>query len=362
MAMNEGRSLSDRDQGQGLSRRGFVRTAGATAFAASISLPSTEPPSILGDESARAAALSDPKFSPLEETPIVRLFRALTSEQRSRLCFPFEHPLRTRVANHWAIVKSTIGDLSPDQQALCRQIFKRLCSEDGHARFLRQMNDDAGGFDNYHVALFGVPETNQPFEWVLTGRHITLRANGHGHEWAAVCGPIFYGHAVAGHDQGQGRVQHRSDHAGNVWWYQAEQADAFLASLDERQRAHAHGFTPSESKLAASSHLRSDPRESQGLAGADLNGIQKQTIQQLLENLVRPFRSFEVSEIQSCLCNVNGVDALRFTFYPPTGRHVQRDGQTWVAWKLEGSTFTWYFHPGPHVHSWFTLKSQADRP
>ena len=65
---------------------------------------------------------------------------------------------------------------------------------------MKQMDDDAGGFDAYHVAVFGEPGTDKPFEWVLTGRHDTLRADGNSVEGAAFGGPIFYGHAADGHD------------------------------------------------------------------------------------------------------------------------------------------------------------------
>ena len=51
---------------------------------------------------------------------------------------------------------------------------KNLCSEDGYERFMKQMDDDAGGFEAYHVAVFGEPGTDKPFEWVLSGRHDTL--------------------------------------------------------------------------------------------------------------------------------------------------------------------------------------------
>ena len=50
------------------------------------------------------------------------------------------------------------------------------------------------------MAVFGEPGTDKPFEWVLTGRHDTLRADGNSVEGAAFGGPIFYGHAADGHD------------------------------------------------------------------------------------------------------------------------------------------------------------------
>ena len=110
---------------------------------------------------------------------------------------------------------------------------KNLCSEDGYERFMKQMDDDAGGFEAYHVAVFGEPGTDKPFEWVLTGRHDTLRADGNSVEGAAFGGPIFYGHAADGHDNEDAK------HTNNVWWYQGEQANKIFQTLDDKQQAQA---------------------------------------------------------------------------------------------------------------------------
>ena len=98
---------------------------------------------------------------------------------------------------------------------------------------MKQMEDDAGGFDAYHVAVFGEPGTDKPFEWVLTGRHDTLRADGNSVEGAAFGGPIFYGHAADGH------FNEDAKHTNNVWWYQGEQANKIFQTLDDKQKAQA---------------------------------------------------------------------------------------------------------------------------
>src|SRR5262249_38728699 len=142
-----------------------------------------------------------------------RFFQSLKPEQRKAICFPFNHVKRLQVANNWKIVDPTIGDLTLEQQALCQEIFKNLCSEDGYDRFRKQMQEDYGGFSQYHVAGFGEPGTDKPFEWVLSGRHDTLRADGNSVAGAAFGGPIFYGHASHSFDED-------AAHTDNVWWYQ----------------------------------------------------------------------------------------------------------------------------------------------
>src|SRR5205814_551249 len=128
------------------SRREFVRTLGTAMLAASV------PVSGPSNEVAAPAAM-EPSSLSTAETPIVRFYESLKDEQRTLLCFPFDHPKCSQVYNNWAIVQPTICDLSQEQQALCRTIFRNLCSEEGYERFQRQMDDDYGGFESYHVAF-----------------------------------------------------------------------------------------------------------------------------------------------------------------------------------------------------------------
>ncbi len=176
-----------------VSRREFVRSIGAAVAAA------TAVPLLGGSRAFAAAGETGPSPSSPAETAVARFYKTLKGDQRKLICFPFDHPLRSKVQNNWAIVKPQIKDMSKEQQALCREIFKNLCSEDGYERFMRQMEDDYDGFESYHVAVFGEPGSDKPFEWVLSGRHDTLRADGNSVAGAAFGGPIFYGHAADGH-------------------------------------------------------------------------------------------------------------------------------------------------------------------
>ena len=132
-----------------VSRRQFVKTVGAGMLAASV-------PIIGRPALAAGPGKTGPTPSALAETAVARFYKTLSDEQRKLLCFPFDHPLRSAVKNNWAIVKPMISDMKPDQKALCREIMKNLCSEEGYERFMRQMDDDSpNGFDDYHVAVFG---------------------------------------------------------------------------------------------------------------------------------------------------------------------------------------------------------------
>ena len=290
-------------------RRAFVKAAGATLLTSSVPRP-------VG-KLARASPDGPDSSAPVE-TSVARFYRTLSADQRAQICFPSDHPLRSKARNNWAIVKPSIGDMTGEQKALCLEVFKGLCSEEGHTRFRRQMVDDQGGFERYHVAIFGEPGTTKPFEWVLTGRHVTLRADGSREGGASCVGPIFFGHGA--------------DRPSNVWSDLDRRANAIFEALDDHQKAEAVS-------------TGNEP----GLVVAGLDGSRKRMVQQLLEGLRMPFRALEAEEIQKCLRDPSGADTLRLTFFE---ERDAGDDQARHIWKLEGPAFAWYFHGSPHVHSW----------
>ena len=149
---------------------------------------------------------------------------------------------------------------------------------------MKQMEDDDGGFENYHVAVFGEPGTDKPFEWVLTGRHDTLRADGNSVEGAAFGGPIFYGHAADGH------FNEDAKHTNNVWWYQGEQANKIFKTLDDKQKAQAL-VAKAEADDAKTIQLKGDQLAETGLAVAGLDGSAKGDGPQAAREDAQPFRA-----------------------------------------------------------------------
>ncbi len=327
-----------------LSRRDLLRTLSAGVLAGSVPL--------LGQTAAARAGQDKvgPSASERAETAVARFYTSLSKDQRQRICFPFNHPLRSVVKNNWAIVDPSIGDMNKDQQALCREIMKGLCSDEGYERFMKQMSDDeADGFAAYHVAVFGEPGTDKPFEWVLTGRHDTLRADGNSLEGAAFGGPIFYGHAADGH------FNEDAKHTNNVWWYQGEQANKIFQTLDDKQQAEAL-INKGEEDDSRSVQLKGPKLAPRGLAVAGLDSQQKEMVRVLLEMMLRPFRACDALEVQECLASAGGPDKLRLTYFKEGDIGQDR---IWDIWKLEGPAFAWYFRGSPHVHTWLNVARKA---
>ena len=112
--------------------------------------------------------------------------------------------LRTRVANNWDITEHFVIDndfYTKDQQQIIREIFEGIINPEWHERIDKQLEDDAGGYGEQNsIAIFGKPGSDK-FEFVMTGRHMTIRCDGNSADHVAFGGPIFYGHAADDFDE-----------------------------------------------------------------------------------------------------------------------------------------------------------------
>jgi len=287
------------------------------------------------------------------ETLAARLHASLTPAQRTKVCFPWDyrHPkfglLRTRVGNNWNATEPAVKSefYTQDQQQLVREIFESLIEPDWHARFDKQLEDDTGGFGHEQsIALIGEPGSGT-FQFLLTGRHMTLRCDGDSAEHVAFGGPIFYGHDAGGFNEEQ-------DHPGNVFWPQAVAANGVYAMLDGRQRALAlvNGL-PKETAIGFRA-----ANAAAGIPVSELSPDQRAELERVLGILLEPYRTADRDEVRGCLAKQGGLDRCRLAFYKQGD--IGNDG-VWDNWRLEGPAFVWHFRGAPHVHVWVNI---ADTP
>jgi hypothetical protein len=331
-----------------LSRRRFLAGTAASA-AGALSLPAGSG-RLLGDEPAIGPAGA----AQTSETLAGMLHASLSPQQREKVCVPWDHVhpkyglLRTRVANNWKATEPDVaGDFfSGDQQRLIRDIFEQLIAPEWHARFDKQLEDDTGGFGHdQSIALIGEPGSGR-FQFLLTGRHMTLRCDGDSADHVAFGGPIFYGHDAGGDTE-------EPTHPGNVFWSQAVAANGVFAMLDGRQRSQALvDILPRENTVA----FRGHGSAASGLLLSDLSTDQRAEMERVLGLLLEPFRAADRSEARKCLDTQGGLDACRLAFYRPGD--LGKDG-VWDCWRLEGPSFVWHFRGSPHVHVWVNI---ADTP
>ena len=298
-----------------------------------------------------AAAHPSPKDT--SETLAAQLYKSLTEEQRSLLCFAFDHPLREKVDNNWLITKKPIAEtLKADQQDLVQQIFRHLHAPEFADRAMAQMVHDSEGkgFNGgTSVALFGHPQTGK-FEFVLTGRHCTRRCDGDAVAGAAFGGPIFYGHQAGNKDA------EAADHPGNIFWHQAKKVNEIFQALDGGQRAIA--LIDGEGRGERATQTVKLTGQKAGLAGirvGDLAKDQQGLVQGVMRELLSPFRKPDAEEAMK-LVQAQGLENLSLAFFKQ--QDVGNDG-VWDVWQIEGPNMLWYFRGEPHVHCWVHIRDRS---
>ncbi|MFN4919511.1 MAG: DUF3500 domain-containing protein [Planctomyces sp.] len=311
-------------------RRGFVK---GLAAAAALVLPG---------RSLQAGLYSGPSRTSAAETAVTELYRTLTDDQKKVLCLPFDHEKRHRISANWHVTEPTLGQqnfFTSMQRELTTRIVRGLCSEEGYARLTRQMDEDAGGLHEFSVAFFGVPgDEAQPFEFMLTGRHLTLRADGNTVDRAAFGGPIIYGH-----DQVDPVASK------NIYYYQTQQTDAVFRSLTADQAAKALvAQAPAETAV----QLQGDAGKFAGIQVGELSAEQKQQVEQALKVLLAPYRTEDVSEVMDIVKSSGGMDQLHMAFY---SQGDLSGDKTWDIWRVEGPSFVWHYRGAPHVHAYINI-------
>lgn len=327
-------------------RRTFLERAGMSTLAAGAGL--CLPASLAHAAPAQAVAKSSPP-----ESMVKLLYDSFTPGQREAVCFAWDHQdadrglLRTRVANNWDITDHTVNDnfYTKDQRAMIRSIFEGLYHPEWVERIDRQLAEDSDGYGEQNsIAIFGEPGSDM-FEFVMTGRHMTIRCDGNSAEHVAFGGPIFYGHA------GQS-FEEEPDHPGNVFWHQAMEANALYQALDGKQQqlALVKQGLPDESNVG----FRGAEGAFQGIPVTELSSDQRERVQKVIRKLVEPYRQGDRDEVLECLKVQGGLDACHLAFYQEND--IGDDG-VWDNWRLEGPSFVWHYRGAPHVHVWVNVAS-----
>ncbi len=314
----------------GIDRRSFVRTVGAAAVVAA------------------AAPLFDYRFahaapSPTSaaETAVGRFYQSLSDEQKKTIGFEFDHELRRRINANWHITKPVVSSdfYTKDQKALVNEIVKNITTADGYERLKEQTEYDDGGIEAYSVAVFGEPGKGK-FQFELTGRHLTLRADGDSVDKAAFGGPIVYGHG-------------EESAKDNVFHYQTKQVNEVFNALDSKQHAAA---LVAKAPVESSVDLQGSKGKFPGIAVSELTADQKALVEKTLKTLLGPYREEDRDEVMAILKESGGLDKLHFAFYQQGD--LDND-KVWDIWRVEGPSFVWHFRGAPHVHAYVNIALTA---
>jgi len=309
-----------------LDRRMFLHTLGGAAAglaAATLWTP--------------VGAFAAPTPQSAAETAVGRLYQSLSAEQKKVLVFPFEHDLRKRISANWHITKPTIREdfYTDAQRKIITEIIRNVTSPEGYERLDKAAEFDDGGFGGYSLAIFGTPGEGK-FQFELTGRHLTLRADGNSVDKAAFGGPIVYGHG-------------EETAKDNLYLYQTKQVNEVFKALDPKQAEVALLKTaPKEAEVQIQGAGKTYP----GIAVSQLSPDQRALVEKTLKTLLAPYRAEDVDEVFAILKETGGLDQLHLAFYQQGD--LDNDRQ-WDIWRVEGPSFVWHFRGAPHVHAYINI-------
>lgn len=292
-------------------------------------------------------------FEPDAEVVIYELHASLSKAQRAAICLPWDYAdnerglLRGFIANHWQVTRPCVRSdfFSTTQRTLISRIFHLLLDQSWRAKIMRAMSDDTKGHpwgQDQSIAFLGDP-TDGPWQFLFTGRHLTLRAQRPGSSAFAFGGPVVYGHAA-------GRYRERSGHRGNVFWPQAVAAGRIHRLLDARTRAIAEvDRLPEEYEIA----FRAQP---QGAPVTSFPLDARAAFDDLLRIIMQPYRRADRDCLISCLAAQGGADCLYLAF----ARAPRISAPLWDVWRIEGPAFVWHFQRYPHVHGWVHVAAKPE--
>jgi hypothetical protein len=328
-----------------LDRRDFIRAIGAgvvgVASAGTLLV------------SGRARAAEDPrpeKPRPAEEL-VKELHAGFSDEQKKNLVLPFNHGLvegkgrATRLGMYNSALqnKKIADNYTKGQQELIERILKAISAgDDGYRCISRGGNfDTGGGLRGCGATLFGDPSKDKEWSWVFTGHHLTVRCDGRPADGVGFGGPMYYGHSPSGYSEN------------NVFYFQTKSVMGVYDALEEKQREKAV-IKGSPGEQLPSIRFRPNGEARPGLAFADLSKDQKELVEKVMKDLLKPYRTEDVNEVMGIVKDTGGMDKIHLAFY-----RQRDDGNRWHFWRLEGPGFVWNFRVLPHVHTYVNVARQA---
>jgi hypothetical protein len=230
---------------------------------------------------------------------------------------------------------------TPAQRELVERILRSICNGDEGWRAISRNGtwDNSREFGSCGAYIFGNPTGDNPFSWVFTGHHLTVRCDGNSEPNRAFGGPMYYGHSPDGWSQR------------NVFFPQTRAAREVFNSLNENQR-----------RQALATWGQNEPREQEGsvqfrnrhpgLPASEMTADQRRLVRETMRAVLSPYRREDSDEVMELVGRNGGLERLHLAFYRDQG---STDAAPWSFWRIEGPGFVWNFRVLPHVHTFVNI-------
>lgn len=325
-------------------RRDFLRLAGAgvAAVAAGSTLP------------AVAAPAKKPR--PAEEL-IRELASTLDATQKKRVLLPYDHGtgkggkggMAARLGMYNAAYGGTkLEDVyTKPQIELVERIVKAMANGDDGFRLVSRGGtwDNTKSFTRTGAHLFGDPAGKEPWAFLFSGHHLTIRCDGNFSDGIAFGGPIYYGHSPYGYSDA------------NLFYYQTKSVLSVYEALDGKQREKAV-VKGSPGEGAGSVRFKKKDEERPGILYKDLSKDQQALVAKVMRDVLSPFRSEDADEVMDVIKKTGGMEKIHLAFYHDTGKVGKKEKDAWSFWRLEGPGFVWNYRVLDHVHTFVNISSK----
>jgi hypothetical protein len=188
------------------------------------------------------------------------------------------------------------------------------------------------------MAWFGKPGDTQ-FEWMMTGRHLTLRADGNTQQKVVFGGPIVYGHGE------------ESAPEDNLFYFQTVKVNKVFESLSSEQKSKAL----IQSSIPAESKVKVEKKDSyDGLSVGSLSEEQLKLVNEALTSILGVYREEDTKEAHELLEEVGGLKSLHLQYFAKDD--LKSDG-IWDMWRIAGKNTCIHFRGAPHVHAYIHIQN-----
>lgn len=276
-----------------------------------------------------------------------RLYASLDDTQRAETCVGYDHPLRQyHNRGVWGGGRAVFSGFSREQRQVVTDLFYSGLSEEGRRRVPHEYFTRFTGVNSMRLLISGDP-TSGPYQVILTGAHLNLRAGGRSREGAAFGGPQVYG------DQRGNEV---AGLPGNLYRDQFLLGQRLLRSLDEGRRKQAKlEAAPVQTMI----ELHGRRGSLAGLPAAELLPEGKALLRELVESMLSIYPPADVAYARECLAANGGTGALFLSDYAHGEDGEIPEGQ---VFRLEGPAAVFYFRGYPHVHAFVNVAMDGDAP
>lgn len=326
-------------------RRAFLGAAAAGA-------------AVLAASPLRAAPAAEKKPRPAEEL-VRELYSTLKGDQKAKIVLPYDAGApkggKGGIAKRLRMENRAMDGVTQDsvytkaQMELVERIVKAMSSgDDGYRQMSRGGTWDASKtFGKTGAHIYGDPSGKDPWAFVFTGHHLTVRCDGNFGDGIAFGGPIYYGHTPYGYSPA------------NIFYYQTKAVLSVFDALDEKQQKKAvvEGKNPGEG--AGSIRFRK-AAERPGIPYAELSKDQQELVQKVMREVLSPFRKEDGDEVMAVIKASGGMEKIQLAFFregeKPMGKKKKKN-EEWSFWRLEGPGFVWNYRVLDHVHTYVNISS-----